>query len=64
MVLDADPGEALVEGLERLLEIGGLTTRDLATALAEGGPYAYLLRFSHTDPERNDAAGYSVTLLS
>ncbi len=63
VVLDGDPGEALIEGMMKLWDAGGLTANDLAAALAEGGPYAHLLRFEHSDPERQDAGGYSVTIV-
>jgi hypothetical protein len=63
IVLEAEPGEALLEGLIRLWHLEGLDARDLAAALAEGTGLAHLLRFAHTDPERNDAGGYSVTVI-
>ncbi|QIG39967.1 hypothetical protein G5T42_11130 [Microbacterium sp. 4R-513] len=54
---------ALVEGIARLWDVGDLTAHDLAAALAEGGPFAHLLRFSHVDPETKEAGGYSVTII-
>lgn len=63
IVIDTEPGDALLEGMLRLWGLGGLAASDLAAALAEGGPYAHLLRFAHTDPERTDAGGYSVVVI-
>ncbi|WP_345800296.1 hypothetical protein AAIB33_12560 [Microbacterium sp. AZCO] len=63
VVLKGEAGDALVEGIVRLWGVKELTARDLAGALAEVGPFAHLLRFSHTDPERKDAGGYSVTII-
>lgn len=63
VVVDAEPGEALVEGLARLWDLGDLGARDLAAALAEGGPFAHLLRFSHAGRQDRDAGGYSVTII-
>jgi len=62
IILEADPGEALLEGLVRLWHLDGLDARDLAAALAEGPRLAHLLRFVHTDPERYNSGGYSVTV--
>ncbi|HEY3547558.1 MAG TPA: hypothetical protein VGK17_15910 [Propionicimonas sp.] len=64
VIVTAEPGEALLEGLVRLWHLEGLDASDLATALAEGTGLAHLLRFAHTDPERNDAGGYSVTVIA
>lgn len=64
IVSDAEPGEALVEGLGRLWALDGLDAHDLAGALAEGGPFAHLLRFSHAGPEGLDVGGYSVIVIS
>jgi hypothetical protein len=47
-----------------LWHLEGLDASALATALAEGPGLAHLLRFAHTDPERNDAGGYSVTVIA
>ncbi len=63
VVIDAEPGEALVEGLVRLWDLSGLEARDLAASLAEGGPYAHLLELVHTDPEREQVGGYGLTLI-
>ncbi|MDQ2755102.1 MAG: hypothetical protein M3Y71_00815 [Actinomycetota bacterium] len=63
VVSDRDPGEALLEGLGRLWDLDGLDARDLARALVEGGPFAHLLRFSHTDPEREESGGYSLAVI-
>ena len=60
---DTEPGEALLEGLGRLWGLDGLDAGDLAGALAEGGPFAHLLRFSHSGPEGQDAGGYSITVI-
>jgi len=64
LIVDAEPAEALLEGLLRLWHLEGLDANDLAYALAEGKGLAHLLRFAHTDPERNDAGGYSVTVIA
>jgi len=58
-----DPGEALLEGLGRLWDLDGLDARDMAAALAEGGPFAHLLRFAHTGPKDKDTGGYSITVI-
>lgn len=58
-----EPGEALLEGLGRLWGLDGLDAGDLAGALAEGRPFAHLLRFSHSGPEGQDAGGYSITVI-
>lgn len=63
IVLDGDPGEVLLEGLVRLWDVGGLDARDLAGSLTEGGPFAHLLRFAHTDPETRESGGYSLTVI-
>ncbi|WP_426625350.1 hypothetical protein ACPPVW_04595 [Leifsonia sp. McL0607] len=63
VLLDADSGDALTEGMLRLWDARGLSASDLAAALAEGGPYPHLLRFEHSDPEQRDAGGYSVTIV-
>ena len=60
---DAEPGDALLEGLSRLWNLDGLDAQGIARALAEGGPHAHLLRFSHTDAERQESGGYSVTVV-
>lgn len=60
----AEPGEALVEGLSRLWYLDDLDARGLARAIADGGPFAHLLRFAHTDPERQEPGGYSVTVVA
>lgn len=54
VLTSGDPGEALLEGLGRLWGLDGLAATDLAAALTDGGPFAHLLRFSHTDPERDE----------
>jgi hypothetical protein len=59
----AEPGEALLEGLNRLWELRSHDAQDLAGALAEGGRFAHLLRFSHTGPEAEDTGGYSITVI-
>ena len=59
----AEPGEALLEGLARLWDVNDVGASDLAGALAEGGPFAHLLRFSHTEPEGDDTGGYSLTVV-
>jgi hypothetical protein len=64
VIVDAEPGEALLEGLARLWHLEGLDANNLANALSEGTGLAHLLRFAHTDPERNDAGGYSVTVIA
>ncbi|MDQ2796173.1 MAG: hypothetical protein M3Y06_03280 [Actinomycetota bacterium] len=61
IISDGEPGEALLEGLGRLWGLDGLDARDLARALAEGGPFAHLLRFSHSGPEGEPIGGYSIT---
>lgn len=58
-----DPGEALLEGLTRLWGLDGLDARELAGVLAEGGPFAHLLRFSHSGPEGEDTGGYSIIVI-
>lgn len=63
LITDAEPGEALLEGLASLWSLDGLDARDLAGAVAEGGPFAHLLRFSHTEPEGREAGGYSITVV-
>ncbi|MEO7752253.1 MAG: hypothetical protein ABIS35_02445 [Terracoccus sp.] len=63
VVIDAEPGEALLEGLVRLWDLPGLDARDLAAALAEGGPYAHLLQLVHTDREREQVGGYGLTVI-
>ncbi|MFH8248801.1 hypothetical protein ACH3VR_00355 [Microbacterium sp. B2969] len=63
VVVKGEPGEALLEGMQQLWGLKGLSAHDLAAALADGGPWAHLLRFAHTDPERKDAGGYSVTVV-
>lgn len=60
---DTEPGEALLEGLGRLWGLDGLAAGDLAGALAEGRPFAHLLRFSHLGPKGQDAGGYSITVI-
>jgi len=62
VVVGGDPGEALLEGLSRLWDLEGLGAHDLARALAGGGPFAHLLRFSHTGPEEA-SGGYSITVV-
>ncbi len=62
VVLDTEPGEALLEGLVRLWAIGDLTATDLAHAIADQKA-AHLLRFAHHDPERGETGGYSVTVV-
>jgi hypothetical protein len=64
IVAGGDPGEALLEGLGRLWGTNGLDARDLAGALVDGGPFAHLLRFSHTGPQVSDIGGYSITVIS
>jgi hypothetical protein len=63
VILDGEPGEALVEGMVRLWQLDGLDAHGLAAALVEGGRFAHLLRFAHTDPERRESGGYSVTVI-
>ncbi|MGV8910821.1 MAG: hypothetical protein ACOH1Y_17740 [Propionicimonas sp.] len=63
VVLDGEPGAALADGLLKLWDLSGLDAHDLAVALAGDARVAHLLRFTHTDPERNDVGGYSVTVL-
>ena len=63
LVTGAGPGDALLEGLGRLWALDALGARDLAGALAEGGPFAHLLRFSHNEPEGREAGGYSITVV-
>ncbi|MGI3780120.1 MAG: hypothetical protein ACRYG2_05010, partial [Janthinobacterium lividum] len=63
ILIAGDPGEALVVGLARLWDLGDLGPRALAGALAEGGPWAHLLRFSHTGTEVEDAGGYSIAVI-
>ena len=58
-----DPGRGAARGAGRLWDLRGLGAADLAAALAEGGPFAHLLRFTHTDPERQESGGYSVTVV-
>ena len=62
VLLDGDPGEALIEGLARLWLLGGLSGRDLATALADDPHSVHLLRLTYTDREREEAGGYSLTV--
>ena len=64
IVTGGDPGEALLEGLSRLWGTNGLDARDLAGALVDGGPFAHLLRFSHTGSQVSDIGGYSITVIS
>lgn len=63
VLVEAEPGDALLEGLVRLWDVGDLTARGLAQAFAEGGPAAHLLQLAHTDPERQETGGYSLVLL-
>ncbi|MBK8470603.1 MAG: hypothetical protein IPL45_12745 [Actinomycetales bacterium] len=60
VLVDADAGEALVQGLVQLWDLGELGGADLARALAEGEPAAHLLRFAHHDAERHEDGGYSL----
>lgn len=66
VVVDAGPGEALVEGLVRLWDLGGLDAGDLAAALTGRGRPAHLLRLVHTDTdtdtERDGSGGYSLVV--
>lgn len=61
VVIDADPGEALVEGIARLWRVDELTASQVARALAEG-PGTHLLRFVHHDAERGEDGGYSLII--
>ncbi len=63
VVIDGEPGEALLEGLMRLWDLQGLDAVDLARAIAGDKPAAHLLRFAHFDPELQEAGGYSLTLI-
>jgi hypothetical protein len=63
VVLDGDPGEALLEGMVRLWGLAGLAAADLAHAIAGETRAAHLLRISHVDRERQEAGGYSVTVI-
>lgn len=62
VVLDGDPGDALVEGMAQLWDLGDVTAANLAGAIAEG-PGVHLLRFAHHEPDFVEDGGYSVTLL-
>ncbi|WP_426303132.1 hypothetical protein [Arthrobacter sp. R-11] len=63
ILTNAEPGEALFIALTRLWGLDSLEARNLAGALAEGGPFAHLVRYSHTEPEGKDSGGYSVTVI-
>lgn len=63
VIVDTDPGEALLAGVGRLWDLNGLDAQDITGALTEGGPFAHLLRFSHTEPDGGDSGGYSVTVI-
>jgi len=63
VVLEGEPGPALVEGLVHLWDLGGLDAGDLAAALGGRGHAAHLLRLVHTDREGMDTGGYSITLI-
>lgn len=62
VVVDGEPGAALADGLLKLWDLPGLDAQDLAVALAGEARVAHLLRFTHTDPERHDVGGYSLTV--
>lgn len=64
VLIEGHPGEALVEGIARLWQLDGLDARGLAVALAGGTRYAHLLRFAHTEPEREESGGYSLVVLA
>lgn len=59
-----DLGEALVEGLARLLDLGDLSAGEIAARF--GGPdgAAHLLRVTQTDADLRLVGGYSMVLLS
>lgn len=63
VIVDGEPGEALIEGLLRLWDLQGLDAIDLARAIAGDKPAAHLLRFAHHDRELEETGGYSLTLL-
>ncbi|MEO6020761.1 MAG: hypothetical protein ABIP45_10990 [Knoellia sp.] len=63
VVVDGEPGEALLEGLVRLWDLPGVDAVDLAGAIAGEKRAAHLLRFAHTDPEANEVGGYSLALI-
>lgn len=63
VIVDGDPGEALIEGLLRLWDLQGLDAVDLTRAIAGDKPAAHLLRFAHVDPELQETGGYSLTLI-
>lgn len=63
VVVDAEPADALLEGLLQLWDLQGLDAVDLARAIAGNGRYAHLLRFAHVDPEVQETGGYSVTVI-
>lgn len=62
VIVDADPGDALIEGLVRLWRLDGLGGEDLSTALAGDPRSLHLLRLVHTDVDRRTAGGYSLTV--
>ena len=65
VVVDAGPGEALVEGLVQLWDLTDLDAVSLAAALGGRRGAAHLLRLVHTDgqDEGADSGGYSVTVI-
>lgn len=63
VLLDAEPGAALVEGLVHLWELNDLDAGAVGAALAEGGRTAHLLRLVHTDAERR-VGGYSLVAVT
>ncbi|MEI2826466.1 MAG: hypothetical protein V9F04_08640 [Dermatophilaceae bacterium] len=69
VVLDADPADALIEGLVRLWELPDLSSRTVAGALV-GDPsgtasrqVAHLLRLAHHDPQLQESGGYSLVVV-
>lgn len=63
VVVDGEPGDALLEGLMRLWDLQGLDAIDLARAMSGDKPAAHLLRLAHTDAELEETGGYSLTLI-
>lgn len=63
VLVGAEPGDALLEGLARLWDVDGLDARSLAGALTEEGGFAHLLRFSHSEPGLEAVGGYSLVVV-
>jgi hypothetical protein len=68
VVIDADPADALVEGIVKLWGLPDLSARAVAEALVgqrlpSSGPVAHLLRVAHHDPEHRETGGYSLVVV-